>query len=127
MPPIFHRAETLGVPMLILTGAERLVDLVPLLEQHPELDVVIDHMAGCSPDAPEKLELLLNLARFPRVYVKISHTWSISKTGYPWADTFEQVKKVYHAFGGFATYVGNGLARLSQASRLFRSLVGRPR
>jgi predicted TIM-barrel fold metal-dependent hydrolase len=40
------------------------------------------------------------LARFPRVYVKISHTWSISKTGFPWADTYEQVKKVYHAFGG---------------------------
>ncbi len=100
MPPIFSRAETLGVPMLMLTGAERLVDLVPLLEQHPDLDVVIDHMASCSPDAPEKLELLLNLAQFPRVYVKISHTWSISKTGYPWADTFEQVKKVYQAFGG---------------------------
>ena len=100
MPPIFHRAETLGVPMLILTGADRLIDLVPLLEQHPDLDVVIDHMAGCSPDTPEKHELLLNLARFPRVYVKISHTWSISKTDFPWADTYEQVKKVYHAFGG---------------------------
>ena len=100
MPPIFRRAETLGVPMLILTGAERLVDLVPLLERHPNLDVVIDHMADCSPDAPDKLALLLNLARFPRVYVKISHTWSISQTGYPWADTFEQVKKVYQAFGG---------------------------
>ena len=100
MPPIFSRAETLGVPMLMLTGAERLVDLVPLLEQHPDLDVVIDHMASCSPDAPEKLELLLNLAQFPRVYVKISHTWSISKTGYPWMDTFEQVKKIYQAFGG---------------------------
>ena len=100
MPPIFSRAETLGVPMLMLTGAERLVDLVPLLEQHPDLDVVIDHMASCSPDAPEKLKLLLKLAQFPRVYVKISHTWSISQTGYPWSDTFEQVKKVYQAFGG---------------------------
>ena len=100
MPPIFQRAETLGVPMLLLTGPERLVDLVPLLEQHPDLDVVIDHMADCSPDVPDKLQRLLNLARFPRVYVKISHTWSISKTAYPWADTFDQVQKVYQAFGG---------------------------
>ena len=52
MPPIFRRAEDLGVPMLILTGADRLVDLVPLIEQHPNLDVVVDHMAGCAPDAP---------------------------------------------------------------------------
>lgn len=100
MPPIFKRAETLGVPMLVLTGPERLPDLVPLLEQHGELDVVIDHMADCSPAAPEKLASLLSLARFPRVYVKISHTWSLSQTGYPWADTFDQVKRVYHAFGG---------------------------
>ena len=100
MLPIFSRAESLGVPMLILTKPERLVDLVPLLEKHPELDVVIDHMADCPPDAPEKLELLLNLARFPRVYVKISHTWSISKMSYPWNDTHDQVKEVYHTFGG---------------------------
>lgn len=100
MPPIFKRAETLGVPMLLLTGPERLPDLVPLLEQHGDLDVVIDHMADCSPEAPEKLASLLSLARFPRVYVKISHTWSLSQGRYPWADTFDQVKRVYHAFGG---------------------------
>ncbi len=46
MPPPFHRAESLAVPLLILTGADRLMDLVPLLEQYPGLDVVIDHMAG---------------------------------------------------------------------------------
>ena len=122
MPPIFSRAEALGVPLLMLTGAERLVDLVPLLEQHPDLDVVVDHMASCSPDAPEKLELLLNLARFPRVYVKISHTWSISKTEYPWTDTFEQVKKVYHAFGGSRIMWGTDwpvcLSRASYAETL---------
>ena len=118
MPPIFSRAEALGVPMLLLTRAERLVDLVPLLEKYSDLDVIIDHMADCSPDAPEKLQLLLNLARFPRVYVKISHTWSISKTDYPWADTHEQVKKVYHTFGGNRIMWGDRLARLSKQSKL---------
>ena len=100
MPPIFSRAEQLGVPMLILTKAERLLDLIPLIEQHPHLNVVIDHMADCPPDEPEKLQILLNLARFPQIYVKISHTWSISKASYPWKDTHEQVRKVYHTFGG---------------------------
>lgn len=100
MPPIFRRAEQLGVPLLLLTRAERLADLVPLLEQHPELNVVIDHMADCSPEGPDKLQLLLDLAEFPRVYVKISHTWSISQSDYPWADTHEMVKRVYHTFGG---------------------------
>ena len=86
--------------MLILTKADRLLDLIPLVEQYPNLNVVIDHMADCLPDEPEKLQLLLDLARFPQVYVKISHTWSISKESYPWKDTHEQVKKVYHTFGG---------------------------
>lgn len=99
MEPLFSRAEDLGVPMLILTKSGRLTDLAALLERHGELDTVIDHMADCPIDQPEQLKLLLDLARFPRVYVKISHTWGSSKEAYPWADTHEMVKRVYQAFG----------------------------
>ena len=95
MDPIFDRAEQLGVPMLILTRSERLTDLADILDRHGDLDVVVDHMADCPPDQPEKLELLLNLANFPRVYVKISHTWSISKMGYPWADTHDMLSLIH--------------------------------
>ena len=97
--PIFHRAEQLGVPMLILTGPSRLPDLAALLERHTDLDVVIDHMADCSPDRPDDVQRLLDLARYPRVYVKISHTWSISQEGYPWSDSYGLVKQVYQSFG----------------------------
>jgi predicted TIM-barrel fold metal-dependent hydrolase len=100
MDPIFSRAEALGVPMLILTGVDRLPDLAAILERHGDLDVSIDHMASAPPDDSEKQQLLLDMARFPRVYVKISHTWSNSKTTYPWADTHDLVKKVYQTFGG---------------------------
>jgi predicted TIM-barrel fold metal-dependent hydrolase len=99
MPPLFGRAEELGVPMLILTQPSRLVDLVPLIESHPELDVVVDHMADVHPEDREGRRLLVGLARFPRVFVKISHTWSLSKEGYPWKDTHGLVEEVYQAFG----------------------------
>ena len=33
-----------------------------------------------------------------RVYVKISHTWSISQSDYPWADTHGLVEEVYQTF-----------------------------
>jgi len=33
------------------------------------------------------------------VYVKISHTWNISRQSYPWKDTHDLVKRVYEAFG----------------------------
>ena len=100
MDPIFSRAEDLGVPMLILTGVDRMPDLAAILERHSDLDVSIDHMASAPLDDPDKQQLLLDMARFPRVYVKISHTWSSSDSAYPWADAHDLVKKVYQAFGG---------------------------
>lgn len=99
MPPLWKRAEQLHVPMLILAPITRMPDLMPLIEQCPELDVVIDHMADCPIDRPAELEKLIALARFPRVYVKISHTWSISQESYPWLDAQEYVKRLYAAYG----------------------------
>lgn len=100
MDPLLRRAAELGVPLLILTQPARLPDLAVLLERHGDLDVVIDHMADCPPDRPDELAKLLDLVRFPRVFVKISHTWSLSRQGYPWADTHDLVRRVYEAFGG---------------------------
>lgn len=99
MPPLWRRAEQLKAPMLILTTTPRLPQVAKLIEQHPALDISIDHMADCPPDRPDELKKLLDLARYPRVYVKISHTWSLSKQEYPYRDTHDQVKKVYDAFG----------------------------
>ncbi|MBM3187232.1 MAG: amidohydrolase [Chloroflexi bacterium] len=99
MAPLFARAESLGVPLLVLTRPSRLPDLARHLERHPDLDVVVDHMADPPLDAPEDLERLLSLARYPRVYVKISHTWSISRQAYPWRDTHDLVRRVYEAYG----------------------------
>jgi len=99
MDPLFARAEALGVPLLLLTRPSRLLDLARLLENYPDLDVCIDHMADVHPDDEEGLGILTDMARFPRVYVKISHTWSISSQAYPWSDTHALVDKVYQAFG----------------------------
>ena len=41
----------------------------------------------------------MDLARFPRVYVKISHTWRLSHEGFPWRDTHGLVEEVYRAYG----------------------------
>ena len=100
MPPIFRRAEELRVPLLMLTRPGRLTDLARLLDRFPDLDVVVDHMADARPDRPEEIRAVLDLARYPNVYVKISHTWSISSQGYPWPDTHDMVEAVYQAFGG---------------------------
>jgi len=99
MTPLWKRAEVLRVPMTILAPITRMPDLVPLIEQCPELDVVIDHMADCPVDQPQELNKLIALSRFPRVFVKISHTWAISRQAYPWLDAQEYVKRLHAVYG----------------------------
>jgi L-fuconolactonase len=98
MPPLWRRCSELKVPMTVLVPATRLRDLVPLIEANPELTVVIDHMADCPLDRPDLLQHLLDLARSPRVFVKISDMWSLSKLPYPYADAQHQVKRLLERF-----------------------------
>lgn len=99
MPPLWRRCAELKVPMTILAPVTRMPDLVPHIEANPELDVVIDHMADCPVDRPDLLKLLVALARYPRVYVKISDLWVVSKDPYPYADAQAQVGRLRDAFG----------------------------
>lgn len=99
MPPLWKRCGDLGVPMTLLAPITRMEGIQRLIEKHPNLTVVIDHMADCPVDQPEKLNSLLALASYPKVFVKISHTWSLSKQSYPWLDAQELVKRLYHRFG----------------------------
>ncbi len=99
MAPLWRRCAELKVPMTILAPATRLPDLVPFIESNPGLKVVIDHMADCPLDRPDLLKLLLDLARYPSVFVKISDMWTLSKQAYPYMDAQEQVKRIYSQFG----------------------------
>ena len=99
MPPLWKRCRDLKVPMTVLAPVTRMPDLAPLIEPLPDLDVVIDHMADSPLDRPDELKKLLALARFPKVFVKISHCWSLSKQPYPYLDAQHQVKRLYDVFG----------------------------
>ena len=98
MPPLWRRCAQLKVPMTLLLPVSRLPDVDPLIEANPDLDVVIDHMADCPLDDPGALAALLALRRFPRVRVKLSHLWSISRQPFPYADTAPRVQQMVAAF-----------------------------
>lgn len=99
MPPLWARCNQLKVPMTVLTPVTRMPDLVPLIEKHPDLTVVIDHMADSPVERPKELDKLLALKRYPKVFVKISHAWSLSAEGFPFRDTWPQLKRLYDGFG----------------------------
>jgi len=97
--PLWQRAQDLRVPVCILTHLDRLPDLEKLVQRFGEVPVCVDHMAFPPVDGPEELPKLLNLAKYPTVYVKVSGTWAVSKEPYPYRDTHEIVHRVYDAFG----------------------------
>jgi predicted TIM-barrel fold metal-dependent hydrolase len=99
MLPLWKRCQELKVPMTVLAPVARMPEVGALLEKLPDLTVVIDHMADCPIDQPAELEKLLALKRYANLFVKISHTWSLSRQPYPWTDSQQYVKRVYDAFG----------------------------
>ena len=99
MAPLWKRCQELKVPMTVLAPIARMPEVAVLLDKLPDLTVVIDHMADCPIDRPAELEKLIALRRYPNVFVKISHTWSISRQPYPWLDAQEYVKRLHAAFG----------------------------
>ena len=99
MPPLWKRCDELKVPMTILAPITRVPDVGALIDRFPDLTLVIDHMADCPVDQPAELEKLIALRRHPKTFVKISHTWSLSRQPYPYLDAQEHVKRLYHAFG----------------------------
>ena len=99
MPPLWKRCRDEKAVMQILAPVSRMPDIGALCEQFPDLTVVIDHMADCPIDQPHELEKLIALKRYPKVFVKISHTWSISKQPYPFLDAQEYAKRLHAAYG----------------------------
>lgn len=99
MPALWQRCAELRVPMTLLLPVSRLADVRPLIERNPHLTVVIDHMADCPVGDADSLKKLTAMAQFPRVFVKATHLWSLSKQPYPYADAQELVARVRDAFG----------------------------
>lgn len=99
MPPLWKRCEESGVPMTILAPITRMPDIDKLAARYPNLTIVIDHMADCPPGRMDLLNNLIALKSYPKLFVKISHPWSLSKQPYPYPDVQENIKRLYDTFG----------------------------
>ena len=72
--------------MTVLAPIGRMPQVAQLMEKLPDLTLVIDHMADCPVNQPREFEKLIALKRFPNVFVKTSHTWSLSRHPYRFQD-----------------------------------------
>ncbi len=99
MEPLFKRAATLKIPIVVLTKPIRLGDLARIIDRVPDVNVVIDHFADCLNQTDEDLKKLLVLARYPNVYLKLGHISQHSSEIFPWRDTHISLEKIFQTFG----------------------------
>ena len=103
--PIWRKAEELGACMLSFGPAEQQPAIEPIVARHPGVKVILDHLGGAplheDPPFPQ-LRRVLDLARYPNVYVKITPQAAQVGAGadsYPFPDQHAVYERIYDAFG----------------------------
>ncbi|MBI3966475.1 MAG: amidohydrolase [Chloroflexi bacterium] len=108
-------AERFGIPLMVyVPGLCRLI--APIAERHPDLRLVIDHLARPirTKDAPAWADLdeVLALARFPNVTVKVSSLPTYTSESYPFPSLDAPIRRVYDHFGPQRMMWGSDLTKL---------------
>jgi L-fuconolactonase len=115
--PVFAACERYQVPLFMLvTGYLPMV--AEIMARYPALILVIDHIGMRQPpmDDPDdppfiRLHELLDLARFPTVYVKLCGVPAMSKEPYPYRDTTGALRRIVDAFGADRLMWGSDATR----------------
>jgi len=101
--PLWRRVQDLGAAFIIMTkDCTQLPALEKMVERFPEVKVVVDHMSWPKVEEEPPYPIfsnLLRLARYPKVFVKISNLPVVSHEPYPHRDVFPFVRMLYDAFG----------------------------
>ena len=117
---VWKKAEQLGAVFNFFIAPKQLPKLETMVRAHPDVPVIIDHLSqiNLGADDPEPdFRLLLNMAKYPNVRVKVSELSSVSKSGqYPFADAYPHVKRVYEAFGPDRLLFGTGYPGSARAA-----------
>ena len=99
---LVSRAGQLGLVVSIFMRPDHLPMVDRWLSAHPDTTVVIDHLGR--PDLAEgnpldAVRTLARLARFPRLFVKVSALVSLSREQFPHRDTWDWVQEAVLGLG----------------------------
>jgi L-fuconolactonase len=99
--PLWGKAEELGAVFNIFLAPHQVGQVADMAQRFPGVNVVIDHMAMIDIAAPDIVGFgpLLNLAKYPNVYVRTSlHNPSKTKQP-PFRDVWPFLRRLYDRFG----------------------------
>lgn len=103
--------DELGAVVQLHMFAENAPQVAAIAAKHPSVLLIIDHLAY--PQIAESPHFathkpVINLARFPNVYVKVSDVHGRSEEGFPYRDVHPFIRQVHEAFGADRTMWGTG-------------------
>ena len=106
-------AEKAGLAVMVFPPGN-VPKLAPILERHPGLHLIIDHMSLTAEIAQERkvkeaIDAVVALAKYPNVSVKVSSAPTYSFDPYPWRDMAEHIKRCFDAYGPKRSYWGTDL------------------
>lgn len=111
----WHDAEALDVPVMVFTPARAHL-LVPVVERHPRLRLIVDHAGFPSHAPPVPVDTLINevakLAAFPNVAVKASAFPCAVDEPYPFPTAQRATLRLVNEFGAERVFWGTDLTRL---------------
>lgn len=116
---LWLRAEKLRSIFNFFISAKQLPRLAKLAAAHPQARFIVDHLAQIdlrAADPEPDIHLLLDIARQPNVWVKVSELSSVAKSRtYPFEDAYPFVKRVYEVFGPDRLLFGTGYPGTARA------------
>mmetsp|Transcript_36638 Transcript_36638/g.93659 ORF Transcript_36638/g.93659 Transcript_36638/m.93659 type:complete len:354 (+) Transcript_36638:95-1156(+) len=101
---MYKRAGELGVPVGIMTFKgllNHIDDIRQLCDASPQTTLMMDHFGFCkcaTPDS-EEWKALLDLAKYPQVYIKTSAFFRVSADPYPYMDSRPMLRRLVDTFG----------------------------
>ncbi len=113
---LWPAAERLGIPVA-LAAANFLPVVATAAERHPNLKLIVDHMAvpprSMGPSAHSRLPELLALAKYPNVAVKATGQAGYCEDAYPFRSLHDKLHAVFDAFGPQRMFWGTDITRMS--------------
>lgn len=100
--PLWQRADTLRIVVSILGSPEHLPLIAAAAERFPSLRIILDHIAHPAVEdgvRGERFRKLLEMARYPHIYLKMSGYYYFSRERYPFRDCHPLIHALYEHYG----------------------------
>ena len=121
---LWEEIAALNVVIQFHLRAEQADQVAAIAQRYPQLPLIIDHMGYPDINEPAAaFQPIVDLARYPNVYFKLSDVAGRSQQSFPYTDVHPFIQRLLHAFGAQRTVWGTGYPGHHRAKHKWPSLA----